>query len=155
MKKIYKTSVLFLFGFMAYITIEVLYRGYSYPIMGACGGLAIVLLDQINNKISWDIDILIQGICGSLIITCFEWIIGELFLHGVLPVMWDYSHIAFNYKGIICLPFSLVWIGLSVIAVILADAINYYFLGDDDIPYYKLFGKTVLTFKPKSHQRVS
>lgn len=155
MKNFYKTFVMFLFGFMAYITIEVLYRGYSYPLMGACGGIAIVLLDQINNKLSWDIDILIQGICGSLIITCFEWVIGELFLHGVLPVMWDYSAIWLNYKGIICLPFSLLWIGLSIIAVILADAINYYFLGDKDVPYYKLFGKTVLTFKPKNSIHIS
>lgn len=150
MKHMYKTGVLFLFGFMAYITIEVLYRGYSYPLMGACGGIAIVLIDRLNNKISWDMDILIQGICGSLIITGFEWIIGELFLRGVLPVMWDYSSIPLNYKGIICLPFSLLWIGLSIIAVILADAINYYFLGDEDIPYYRLFGKIMWRFQPKS-----
>ena len=61
MKKINKNLILFLFGFMAYITIEVCYRGYSYPLMGVCGGIAILLLDKINNRISWDTDILIQG----------------------------------------------------------------------------------------------
>lgn len=149
MKKVNKFLVLFLFGFMAYITIEVCYRGYSYPLMGVCGGIAIVLLDQINNKISWDVDILLQGVIGSLIITFFEFVIGNLFLKGYLPVMWDYSNLWMNYKGIICLPFSLAWIGLSIVAVIIADAINYYMLGDVDVPYYKLFGKTILRFKAK------
>lgn len=149
MKKANKFLVLFLFGFMAYITIEVCYRGYSYPLMGVCGGIAIVLLDQINNKISWDVDILLQGVIGSLIITFFEFVIGNLFLKGYLPVMWNYSNLWMNYKGIICLPFSLAWIGLSIVAVIIADAINYYMLGDEDVPYYKLFGKTILRFKTK------
>ncbi len=150
MKKVNKNLILFLFGFMAYVTIEVLYRGYSFWEMGICGGIAILLLDKINNKISWDIDILIQGVCGSLIITFFEYIIGELFLNGVLPVMWDYSNVFLNYKGIICLPFSLAWVGLSIVAVILADAINYYLLDDEEVvPYYKLFGKTIFKFKSK------
>lgn len=149
MKKVNKFLVLFLFGFMAYITIEVCYRGYSYPLMGVCGGIAIVLLDQINNKVSWDVDILLQGVIGSLIITFFEFVIGNLFLKGYLPVMWDYSNLWMNYKGIICLPFSLAWIGLSIVAVIIADAINYYMFGDEDVPYYKLFGKTILRFKVK------
>lgn len=150
MKKINKNLILFLFGFMAYVTIEVLYRGYSFWEMGICGGIAILLLDKINNKISWDIDILIQGVCGSLIITFFEYIIGELFLNGVLPVMWDYSNVFLNYKGIICLPFSLAWVGLSIVAVVIADAINYYLLDDEEVvPYYKLFGKTIFKFKSK------
>lgn len=150
MKKINKILVLFLFGFMAYVTLEVIYRGYSYPLMGLCGAITILLLDQINNKISWDVDILFQGIIGSLIITFFEYVIGELFLNGVLPVMWNYSNVFLNYKGIICLPFSLAWVGLSIVAVVIADAINYYLLDDEEVvPYYKLFGKTIFKFKSK------
>lgn len=95
-------------------------------------------------------DILLQGIIGSLIITFFEYVIGELFLNGVLPVMWDYSNVFLNYKGIICLPFSLVWVVLSIVAVVIADAINYYLLDDEEVvPYYKLFGKTIFKFKSK------
>lgn len=144
MKKINKNLILFLFGFMAYITIEVCYRGYSYPLMGICGGIAVLLIDKINNKISWDTDILIQGACGSLIITFFEFVIGELFLNGVLPVMWDYSNVFLNYKGIICLPFSLIWVVLSIVAVIIADAINYYLLDDEEGYCQVFFAKTSL-----------
>lgn len=146
-KSVNKILFLFCFGFMAYITIEVLYRGYSYPLMGVCGGLAFILIDRINDKISWDIDILIQGIMGSAIITSFEFIIGELSLHNILPVMWDYSTTPLNFKGIICVPFSLIWIVLSIITIILCDAINYYCLDEKEItPYYKLFGKVLFHF---------
>ena len=65
---------------MAYITIEVCRRGYSFPLMGLCGGIAFVLIDRINNEISWDVDILIQGLIGSLIITFMEFVIGNLSL---------------------------------------------------------------------------
>lgn len=150
MKKINKILVLFLFGFFTYMLIELMYRQYTYVLMGVVGGIAVLLIDQINNRISWDIDILIQGTIGSLIITFFEYIIGKLSLAGVLPVMWDYSNVPLNYKGIICLPFSLAWIGLSIVAVVIADAINYYLLDDEEVvPYYKLFGKTILKFKSK------
>lgn len=149
MNRVNKSAVLFITGFCLYITIEVCYRGYSYPLMGLCGGMAFVLIDKINNKISWDIDILIQGLIGSAIITAFELLIGLMSLNGILPMMWDYSNLPLNYKGIICLPFSVVWVGISIIAVIIADAINYYFLGGDEIPYYRLFGKTILKFKEK------
>lgn len=149
MKKLNKILVLFIFGFMAYITIEVCYRGYSYPLMGLCGGIVILLLDQINDRISWDVDILLQGACGSLIITFFEFVIGELSLAGVLPVMWDYSNVFLNYKGIICLPFSIAWVFLLMIAVILSDVINYYMLDGEDVPYYKIFGRIFLKFKAK------
>lgn len=150
MNKVNKSAVLFITGFCLYITIEVCYRGYSYPLMGLCGGTAFVLIDKINDKISWDIDILVQGVIGSVIITAFELLIGLMSLNGILSMMWDYSNLPFNYKGIICLPFSLIWIGISIVAVFLADAINYYFLGEDkEIPYYKLFGKIILRFKEK------
>ena len=145
-----KKVIMFLIGYCLYVAIEVTYRGYSFWLMGVVGGIMFLLLDQINNKISWDVDILFQGTIGSLIITFFEYVIGELFLNGVLPVMWDYSNVFLNYKGIICLPFSLIWVVLSIVAVIIADAINYYLLDDEEvIPYYKLFGKTILKFKSK------
>lgn len=116
--------------------------------MGLCGGFAFILIGMINDKISWDIDILIQGLIGSVIITLFEFIIGNLSLKGVLPIMWDYSNTPLNYKGIICFPFSLIWLILSIFTVFVSDAINYYCLGENQTkPYYRLFGKTIFKYK--------
>lgn len=148
--KINKSILLFLVGYCTYISIEVTYRNISYPIMGICGGLAILLLDKINDNISWNVDLCLQGLCGSALITFFELIIGEIALNtSLLPVMWDYSNVPLNFDGVICLPFSIVWFFLSILAIFLADAINYYVLDESQVPYYNLFGKTVIKFKEK------
>lgn len=150
MKKPHKNIILFLVGFVVYMLIELIYRQRTYLLMGCCGGVIILILDKINDKISWDVDLLLQGSIGSLVITFFEFIIGELFIHNYIPVMWDYSNMPLNYKGIICLPFSAIWFLLSIGAVFLADAINYYLLNENDtVPYYKMFGKIILKFKEK------
>lgn len=145
-----KSVVLFSCGVCLYNTIEVWYRGVSYPIMGICGGLAVLILDQINDRISWDTDILIQSAAGSLLITFFELVIGELALHtNLFPVMWDYSSMPLNFDGVICLPFSLIWMVLSSVAILLADAINYYVFEEYPTPYYKLFGRVIIRFPEK------
>lgn len=146
--KVNKNLILFLVGFTSYILIELCFRGYSFFTMGICGGLAVVILDKINNYISWDTDVIIQGIIGSALITSFELIIGEIALHtSLIPTMWDYSNMPLNFDGVICLPFSFAWIALSWAAILVADAINYYIFEELPVPYYKLFGKVVLKFK--------
>lgn len=113
--------------------------------MGLCGGLLVLLIDPINNRISWDVDLIVQGAIGSAMITSMEFVIGKL-----SPVqMWDYSNLPLNIDGIICLPFSLIWIVLSIVAIFVADAINYYVFDEEPVPYYHILGRTV-QFKPKS-----
>lgn len=147
--KYLRQLILFITGFCIYITIEVCYRGYSYIIMGLCGGIILLMIDCINEKISWDMDLLLQGCIGSLIATSFELVIGEICLLSNYTKMWDYSNIPLNFNGVICVPFSLVWIIISIVGILLADAINYYVFDIMPIPYYKLFGKTILRFKKK------
>ena len=146
-KVIFKNVVLFSVGVITYMLIEFVWRGYTFFEMGICGGITILLLDKLNDYISWDMDILLQGCIGSVLITGMEFIIGNLYLAGLVPKMWDYSNVWFNYKGIICLPFSLIWIALSIFAIMLADTINYYWFHKLPVPYYKLFGKTIIRFK--------
>lgn len=149
-KTILKNVVLSVVGGLSYGIIELIYRQKTYFLMILCGAIAIILLDKINDYISWDMDILLQGCIGSLIITGMEFTIGNLYLMGIVPKMWDYSNVWLNYKGIICLPFSLIWILLSICAILLADTINYYVFHELPVPYYKLFGKTIIRFKNHS-----
>ena len=150
MKILLKNIILFLVGYCTYIAIEVTYRGSSYVLMGICGGLVVVIIDKINNYISWDMDILIQGIIGSAVITLFELIIGETALHtNLIPVMWNYSNIPLNFDGVICLPFSIMWVGLSIVGILVADIINYYLLNIQPCPYYKCCGKIIFKFKER------
>lgn len=150
MRFVNKNILLFLVGYCAYIAIEVTFRGVSYPLMGICAGLAVIIIDKINDYISWDIDIILQGVIGSIVITIFELIIGEISLRTeLLPIMWIYSNVPLNFDGVVCVPFSLIWVGLSIIGILIADAINYYIFGESPIPYYKCFGRTILRFKAR------
>ncbi len=144
-----RKSVLFIVGFCLYITIEVLFRGYSYPAMGIVGGLMLLILDDINSILPWTIDLCVYGFIGSFFATLFELFIGKFLIFINHPQMWDYSNLPLNYQGIICLPFSFGWIFVSLVGVFVADAINYYVFDLQPIPYYNIFGKRILQFKQK------
>lgn len=148
MNNLLRKAILFLVGYSLYIAIEVTFRGYSFTLMGLCGGLLFIAIDCINEILPWETDLLLQGCIGSAMITLCELIVGTINqLYSV--VMWDYSNMPLNYNGIICLPFSLLWIALSIVAVVVADSINYYVFAEKPVPYYKLFGKTILKFKER------
>lgn len=146
-KLIYKNFVLFSIGYFLYIIIELCFRGYSYPISGIMGGLSLIIIDKFNDYISWDIDFILQCILGACVVTTIELIFGLIDINYLHLNMWDYSNMPLNYKGIICLPFSIIWCFLSGIGIIIADINNYYFLDyKDEIPYYKIFGKVIYKF---------
>ena len=89
MRNVFKNVVLFIVGFCLYITIETCFRGYSFPLMGCCGGLCVVILDKINDHISWDVDLFWQALSGGLLVTIMELVIGTIAKYtSLLPVMW-------------------------------------------------------------------
>ncbi len=51
----------------------------------------------------------------SLCMTLIEYIAGIIFIQGMKIKLWDYSNEKFNYKGIICLRFSIYWAMLGAI----------------------------------------
>ena len=147
-KSLLRHLVMFYVGFVTYITVEVLYRGYSYPLMGLLGGISLILIGMINNKISWHLDLAFQGLIGTVNGTTLEYITGvadRAFLH---LNMWDYSDVPLNFQGIICLPFSIAWFALSIIAIFIADAIDYYIFDEQPLPHYHV-GRWIFYFREK------
>lgn len=139
MNNMVRKIILFtLFGCF-YVTIEVFYRGYSHPLMFLVAGLSSLIADSINNKISWDIPLWLQSLYGTVAILILEVCSGYFGLLVLGVRIWDYSNMPFNFcDGFICLPFAAIWYGLTILMIILADVINYYFLDDDVRPYYVL-----------------
>lgn len=138
MKDLFRVIVMFIVGFCSYITVEVLYRGYSYALMGLMGGIVFILIDQINERHGWDIDLIAQSILGGIYATVFELQFG-IFDRFVLHWnMWDYSDRICNLYGIICLEFSIYWCLLSLIAILVADFINYCIYRSSERPYYMI-----------------
>lgn len=141
MKSLFRVLIMFIVGFCAYISIEVLYRGYSYPLMGTMGGLVFILIDRINEKYSWDMELPYQAFIGGIYATITELIYGLITRFGMDIQMWDYSERAFNFMGIICPLYAFYWMLLSLVAILVADFINYCLDRNAEPPYYIILGK--------------
>ena len=79
-----------------------------------------------------------QCIIGSFVVTGIEFVSGCIVNLWLGWNVWDYSNMPLNLLGQICLPFSLLWVLVSGIAVILDDHLRYWLFGEEK-PHYKLF----------------
>lgn len=137
MKRAIKHAVLFVVGGGTYYGIEVLWRGHSHWTMAVLGGLCFLLVGAINEVLSWDTPLWRQALYGAVIITALELAAGIL-LNLVLGLdIWDYSGLPCNFLGQICLPYFLLWIPLSILAILLDDWLRYWFFGEER-PHYRL-----------------
>lgn len=134
-----KTAILFVFGGLAYFGLEVLFRGHSHWTMFALGGFLFLILGELNEGLlEWDTPLILQGIIGSAIVTGAELATGMILNVWLGLGVWDYSGMPLNYKGQICLPFSILWIFVSIAAVVLDDWLRYWLFGEER-PHYTLF----------------
>lgn len=138
LKAILKHAVLALCGGCVYFLIEMAWRGHSHWTMAVLGGVCFVLIGDINEFIPWNMPLVLQGAIGSGIVTLLELVSGIILNLWLGLGIWDYSDMPFNFLGQICLPFSLLWVALSVVAVILDDWLRYWLFGEDR-PTYTLF----------------
>ena len=138
MKTIFKNLILFIIGGIIYILIEILYRGNSHWTMGILGGGCFLLIGWINEFFSWELPLYLQGVVGAIIITILEFITGCIVNIGLGWQVWDYSALPLNLCGQICLSFSLAWIGLSMIGVVLDDTLRWLLFKEEE-PKYKIF----------------
>ena len=142
MNKYIKLFLKYLFlgfiGGFAYYNIELMYRGYSHISMFLLASFLFILIGLMNEFLSWDTPLFIQSIIGAIIVTVFEFITGCIVNLWLGLNIWDYSNEPLNVMGQICLPFTLIWIVLSCIAIILDDYLRYYIFNEEK-PHYKVF----------------
>lgn len=118
--------------------IELLFRGRSHYTMFIIGGICFLLVGSLNEVIKKPMSLLTQGIIGAIMITTVEFITGcivNLYLHWNV---WDYSNMPFNVLGQICLPFTLAWVALAIVCVVVNDALLVFFDIRKELPKYKL-----------------
>lgn len=134
--KIKKYEFLFFVGAMIYVIIEKLYRGYSHWTMFLLGGICFIALGLINEMIPWNMPLLLQMFIGGIIITVLELITGCVVNLWFGWNVWDYSELPFNLWGQISLFSSIVWVGLSLVGIVLDDFIRWKFFGEEK-PHYR------------------
>ena len=67
--------------------------------------------------------VLKAAVC-ALGVTAIEFIFGVVFNIWLKMGVWDYSNVPFNIMGQICPMFSILWVGVAIAFLPLADAIN-------------------------------
>ena len=109
-----KAFLLFLTGGSGYILLELLWRGRSHVSMFFAGGVCFLLLGQLGRL---PISLPLRGLLGAGIITGVELLTG-LLVNRQYQV-WDYRHLPYHFHGQICLLYSLLWIPVSIMALVL------------------------------------
>ncbi|MBE6546311.1 MAG: hypothetical protein E7668_02575 [Ruminococcaceae bacterium] len=100
-------------GGAAYYALELACRGYSHWSMALCGGLCLDAIYRMNRRLK-NKNICLRAAAGSGIITAVELACGCIVNLSLRLKVWDYSHLPYNFLGQICLPFSLLWMGLCI-----------------------------------------
>lgn len=112
--KILEKILLFIFGGLCYVALELLWRGWSHMSMFFAGGTCFLLLGGLE-RAQPRLPLPLRGIFGAVVITSVEMLCGLLFNRSYQ--VWDYRETPFNFHGQICLPFFLLWIPLSLVGM--------------------------------------
>lgn len=144
-----KKIILFSIVGILYVVCEFVFRGYSHISMfllaGMCG---VIFIDTPNNIYSYSLDYSIQVLISTILCTIGEGVTGLIVNKWLLLNVWDYSNMQFGtfFYGQCNLLFVFAWVLLiGLIGIPLCDSYNYYICKDETRPYYRMFGRTILT----------
>ena len=113
---IWKLSFLFYLGGVCYAGLELLWRGFTHWSMFVLGGICFVLVGNLKRLFPGR-PLPVRMVQASLLITVLELGCGLLVNRDYR--VWDYRHLPMNLFGQICLPFTLLWIPVSLVAMVL------------------------------------
>ncbi|MEF9971027.1 MAG: putative ABC transporter permease [Oscillospiraceae bacterium] len=113
-------------GAACYGSIELMFRGFTHWSMFVTGGICLMLLYIVETRGKeplWQ-----KWIMGAVIITTVEFVVGIIVNIILGWHVWDYSGMTPNLFGQICLPFTLVWFLLSILAMKICQKLHLWFL---------------------------
>lgn len=154
MNKFWKNVIMFIIAFSVYISMEVVWDNTSHISMGGIAGTIFIFGNWLNNKFSWKMDLLLQ--CGIITVftTILEAIVGNIDYYFWHLNIWDYSNLPLSYfNSKVNVFFIMIWLFLSLVVILVADAIEYYWFHEGEQPEYWIFGKKVWQMpKRKCHE---
>lgn len=135
MKQLWKALVLACLGGVLYFGIEAVFKGINgggrlHWSMGVIGGVMFLAVGAINEVVPWCMPLIRQAILGGVLITAVELAAGLILNLWLGLHIWDYSNLPFQFLGQISLPFSLVWVLLAGIAIVLDDWLRHWIWGE-------------------------
>ena len=91
--------------------LEILWRGWTHSSMFFAGGSCFLLLGKLNETRP-PLSLPLRALAGAGIITSVELLTGLLANRSY--TVWDYRNVPLNFHGQICLPFTLLWVPVSL-----------------------------------------
>lgn len=114
-------TLIFTIGGVLYGMAEYVWRGRTHWTMLICGGICVAVMYGITAAacplwtkclLSAAMICMVELVCGCIVNLRLGWHV------------WDYSSMALNFKGQICVPYALLWLALSVPAMIVMERIR-------------------------------
>ncbi len=129
MKNLAKNLTIFTAGGLAYGLVEIAWRSTTHISMFFVGGICFWLIGSIDEH-GCIPSLVYQTALSCLIVTSVEFTSGVL-INIVLGLkVWDYSALPYNLLGQICLPFSALWLFISVPAIYFEDYLRAKLFGE-------------------------
>lgn len=100
------------------MAVELMFRGYSHYSMFVLGGGCFLLIGQLG-RLRPCLSLALRTLLGAAICTFGELLFGMLFNQGY--TIWDYRDQPGNFAGQICPLFTLLWVPLSLLAIVIFD----------------------------------
>jgi len=137
LSRLVKYVTLLLWGGTVYYIIELLYRGHSHESMFILGGLCFLSIGALNNYLPWRMLMWVQMIIGGIVITVLELIAGMILNVWLGLGIWCYADTwGSAFWGQISIPFTLAWIALSLVAIVLDDFLRWKIFAQERPTYY-------------------
>ena len=128
--KLLKLPFLFGVGGTVYYLMEIIWRGYSHWSMFALSGVCFIIIDLLNQTWKNIRSLIFLIILCTLIITVLEFVTGLIVNLWLGLGVWDYSNMPFNLMGQICLFFSLLWLLVTCIAILVDNLLRWFCFHD-------------------------
>lgn len=130
MKRISKYLFLWAVGGVLYYSFEILFRGFSHWSMFILGGICFLFFYMQGHLLGWEEPLWKQTIRNILFITSLEFITGIIVNKWLGLSVWDYSDLPMHLFGQICIPFMIIFSGLSVLGIFVSCYLGYFLFGD-------------------------
>lgn len=120
-----KRSLVLLAGGTLYCAIEVAWRGYTHISMAICGAVCFYIMFRLEEMPRFrSFSLILRALAGACVITAAEFLTGCAVNLWLGLGVWDYSGVPLSFLGQICLPYSVLWVFLSLAVFPLCDVMR-------------------------------
>ena len=138
MKKLSEYLFLWAVGGCIYYGFELLFRGFSHWTMFVLGGICFLFFKIQGDMVGRADPLWKQVGRGVIFVTAMEFITGIIVNKYFGLGVWDYTDQPLQLFGQICVPFIIIFSGLTAVGIILSGYMGYWIYGDQKPEFHVL-----------------